>query len=305
VTLGASRIKVYDRVVDEYLILREKDLRRELDRGATKVPLSLPFLIALLLHTLLVAAMADFFIGPPSLNFVLKRPAISARFRTIRLKYYYTGGEGTGGGGGGGGQRDPRPAAAASGHGRGLAPLAVPAPPVPEENAPVETETPPPATRVPPVAAGGEAEQTGVLPTEAVDVDPVFAGGGSGDGGGIGSGTGSGIGSGSGPGIGPGSGGGTGGGPYRPGGGVSIPKLVHEEKVVYPDAAKMHFTTGVVVLEAVIKADGTVGDIRVIRSLPDGCVGASIEALRKWKFLPGRKDGVPVDVLFLVTFTFG
>ena len=51
---------------------------------------------------------------------------------------------------------------------------------------------------------------------------------GSGSGGGAGTGTGTGIGPGTGSGLGPGSGGGTGGGVYRPGNGVTLPRVLRE-----------------------------------------------------------------------------
>ena len=76
-------------------------------------------------------------------------------------------------------------------------------------------------------------------------------------GGGTGTGQGTGIGEGSGAGIGPGSGGGTGGGPYRPGTGITAPAIVREVKPDYTEEGRRRHLEGDVVVEIVVKADGS------------------------------------------------
>jgi TonB family protein len=63
---------------------------------------------------------------------------------------------------------------------------------------------------------------------------------------------------------------------------------------------------GVVVLDAVVEADGTVGDVTVARSLDAeyGLDEESIKAARQWRFEPGERDGKPVAVLVTVELTF-
>jgi outer membrane biosynthesis protein TonB len=90
---------------------------------------------------------------------------------------------------------------------------------------------------------------------------------GPGSGGGVGKGTGTGIGEGTGTGVGAGSGGGTGGGVYRPGSGIEPPKLLHEVKPVYTEDARLTSARGRVVMEIVVRRDGSVGDLRIIRGL--------------------------------------
>src|SRR4029078_12713077 len=90
---------------------------------------------------------------------------------------------------------------------------------------------------------------------------------GSGSGGGGGTGTGTGVGPGSGSGLGPGSGGGTGGGVYRPGNGVTLPRVLQEGKPPYTSHTKRAKQQRTVLLECVVRPDGTVGDVQVIRSL--------------------------------------
>jgi len=129
---------------------------------------------------------------------------------------------------------------------------------------------------------------------------------GSGSGGGAGTGTGSGVGPGTGSGLGPGSGGGTGGGVYRPGNGVTLPRVLREVRPNYTSDAMRAKVQGVVVLECVVRPDGTVGDVSVIRSLDStfGLDQEAIKAAKAWRFAPGTRMGEPVSVLISIELTF-
>ena len=127
---------------------------------------------------------------------------------------------------------------------------------------------------------------------------------GTGSGGGIGSGSGGGVGSGRGPGVGPGWGGGIGGGAYKVGGGVSAPRLIYGPDPEFSEEARKAKYQGTVVLWAVIGVDGRVRDIRINRSLGMGLDEKAVEAVRNWRFEPGRKDGVPVAVQVGVEVNF-
>jgi protein TonB len=62
---------------------------------------------------------------------------------------------------------------------------------------------------------------------------------------------------------------------------------------------------GSVFLEAIVQADGTPRDIRVIRSLdPIGLDRQAVLAVEQWRFGPGRLNGVPVDVLVTIVLDF-
>ena len=136
--------------------------------------------------------------------------------------------------------------------------------------------------------AGRPAGREGVL-AKAPEVPPSQ---GPGVGGGVGSGKGTGIGQGDGTGVGDGSGGGTGGGPYRPGSGVEPPRLLREVKADYSDEARRANIDGEVVLEIVVRSNGTVGDVKVLRGLPVGLNDRAIQAVRQWRFSPARMKGV-------------
>jgi TonB family protein len=111
-----------------------------------------------------------------------------------------------------------------------------------------------------------------------------------------GNGIGAGIGGGRGPGVGPGSGGGFAGGAYKIGGGVSAPVPTYKPEPEYSEEARKAKWQGAVLLELVVDADGVPQNIKVIRSLGLGLDQKAIEAVQKWRFKPGQKDGKPVPV---------
>jgi TonB family protein len=129
---------------------------------------------------------------------------------------------------------------------------------------------------------------------------------GPGSGGGAGTGTGTGIGPGNGSGLGPGWGGGTGGGAYRPGSGIESPMVLREVKPQYTADAMRAKIQGIVVVECVIQADGTVDNVRVVKSLDPtfGLDQEAVKAARLWRFVPGKKQGQPVPVLVTIELAF-
>ncbi len=127
---------------------------------------------------------------------------------------------------------------------------------------------------------------------------------GFGSGGGIGNGSRGGVGSGNGAGFGPGSGGGTGGGAYRIGGGVSSPQVLYKVDPEYSEEARKAKYGGTVLIKLVVLPDGKAADIKVVRSLGLGLDEKAIEAVEKWKFKPGLKNGVPVPVVATIEVNF-
>ena len=119
---------------------------------------------------------------------------------------------------------------------------------------------------------------------------------GPGSGGGIGSGSGGGVGSGSGGGYGPGSGGGVGGGVFRVGGGVTAPALLYKVEPEYSEEARKAKYQGTVLLYIQVDPSGKAINMRVLHSLGLGLDEKAMEAVKKWKFKPGYKDGKPVTV---------
>src|SRR5262249_19621485 len=111
--------------------------------------------------------------------------------------------------------------------------------------------------------ASGREEQLG-LPSGGVSIATSL---GRGTGGGVGDRLGTGIGSGGGPGLGDGTDGGAGSGPYRAGGSVTAPRVIVEVKPTYTNRAMLARIEGSVLLELIVRANGTPANIRVTRSL--------------------------------------
>lgn len=231
---------------------------------------------------------------------------------------------GPGGGGGGGGLRQPEPARRAKLEGRQALESPVPRerairrpdpppprrpdPPPPDVRpAPKPAEPPPPIARpdpVPPVVAPVASASADTRDRSGELTDRPSESQGPGNGGGAGTGGGTGMGAGTGPGIGEGSGGGTGGGPYRPGSGIEAPELVREVRPDYTEEARRRGVTGDVILEIVVRSDGRVGAVKIVRGLGAGLDGRAVDAVRQWQFTPARRRGTPVDVVVEVAVEF-
>jgi protein TonB len=153
-----------------------------------------------------------------------------------------------------------------------------------------------------PVATRAADEETraGVLDESPHDTDSR----GAGDGGGAGTGTGTGLGQGDGSGIGDGSGGGEGGGVYGPGSGVTPPRLLSEVKPDYTEDARRRRIEGDVVMEIVVRRDGSVGEVKILQGLGAGLDQQAASAVRRWKFAPATRRGTPVDVAVEVAVEF-
>ncbi|MGH9384121.1 MAG: energy transducer TonB [Vicinamibacterales bacterium] len=208
---------------------------------------------------------------------------------------------GPGGGGGGGGNKSPEPPRKAELPGKQKITVPVMKEPDPTPEKPKE---PPPEEQLT-IPAKPMAAAEVVLPG-AIQSPAVTDSAGAGDRGGAGTGTGTGIGSGQGSGLGPGFGGGTGGGAYRAGSGITSPVPLLSVKPQYTADAMRAKVQGAVYLEAIVMADGTIGEVRVTRSL-DPIFGLDQEALkaaRQWRFRPGMRLGEPVPVIVTLILEF-
>jgi TonB family protein len=99
-------------------------------------------------------------------------------------------------------------------------------------------------------------------------------------------------------------GGGVGGGVFRVGGGVSSPELVFKVKPEYSEQARKAKYQGTVVLYVEVEPNGRAQNMRVIQSLGLGLDEKAMEAVRKWTFRPGHKNGKPVTVVATVEVSF-
>jgi TonB family protein len=93
---------------------------------------------------------------------------------------------------------------------------------------------------------------------------------------------------------------------YTIGGEVSAPKVVRMVRPEYTKEALRQRIAGEVVLSAIVKADGSVGDVAVKQSLDDryGLDDAAIAAVKQCVFSPGTRQGRPVAVRVDVSMKF-
>jgi periplasmic protein TonB len=87
------------------------------------------------------------------------------------------------------------------------------------------------------------------------------------------------------------------------GGNITPPQKVADVAPIYSPIARAAGIQGFVILEAVIAEDGSVRDVRVLRSIPL-LDAAAMEAVRQWRFSPTLLNGEPVPIVMTVTVAF-
>jgi TonB family protein len=95
--------------------------------------------------------------------------------------------------------------------------------------------------------------------------------------------------------------------PYRPSQpGVTLPTLLASVSPAYPPGARHARIQGSVELEAIVRIDGTVGPVRVVKSLDQvyGLDDAAVVAARNWLFRPGQYRGKPAPVVVTLILDF-
>jgi protein TonB len=92
-------------------------------------------------------------------------------------------------------------------------------------------------------------------------------------------------------------------GPLRVSEGVEGAKLIFSPHPVYPPIAKTVRSQGVVKMEAIIAADGSIRNLKVV-SGPPLLVEAAMSAVRQWRYNPTLLNGVAVEVLTEIDITF-
>ena len=264
---------------------------------------TVPLIVSTSLHALAIASILLI----ASLGFAVadERTEPLKEPEPMRMVFLVQPGPGGGGGGGGLKMKTPPPKAMRKGVEKISSPLPAKKLPPPPDPIPKPPDPPKPLdakpVNAPMPTKPADVQTTDGLMAKVPETKPSQ---GAGTGGGVGSGQGTGLGPGDGNGVGEGSGGGYGGGPFRPGSGVEPPRLLREVKADYTDEARRGNIEGEVELEIVVRRDGTVGDVKVVRGLRGGLNDRAIQAVRQWKFAPGRMKGVPVDVVVEVGVEF-
>jgi TonB family protein len=264
--------------------------------GSSMFPVqSRSFMASLGAHALMIALLVTS--GIWAAQRLPEKPLVTSTLVTDPGSYVFPPAPDRAGGGGGGGDSDPLPASKGNPPRFAREQIAPPAIIVRSEapKLPAEpTVVGPPAMPFPQTSQMGDpfSRMAGPLSN------------GPGTGGGIGNGDRGGVGPGTGPGVGDGSLGGIGGGPYVVGHGVSAPRLIYDPEPEYSDEARKQKYQGVVVLRVVVGDDGSPRDISIAQSVGLGLDEKALEAVRQWRFEPGRLNGKAVAVVVHIQVNF-
>jgi TonB family protein len=90
----------------------------------------------------------------------------------------------------------------------------------------------------------------------------------------------------------------------KPKGTVSGPVPTRKIDPKYPPAVIKENIEGEVVLYAIIRADGSVDSIQLVRKLDPRLDTNAMQALAQWKFRPATRDGAPIDIEAVVHIPF-
>ena len=93
-------------------------------------------------------------------------------------------------------------------------------------------------------------------------------------------------------------------GVVRPGPGVIAPTIIRRVEPQFTDEARAAKYQGTVVLEVIVRADGTPNVTRVVRAVGLGLDESAINAVRQWRFRPAMHDGQAVDIMLNVEVSF-
>jgi TonB family protein len=83
---------------------------------------------------------------------------------------------------------------------------------------------------------------------------------------------------------------------FQRGGALSGPDLLQKVDPKYPPELIKEHVQGEVILYAIIRKDGSVDSIQLVRGLDPQLDRNAMEALAHWKFRPGTREGTPIDM---------
>ncbi len=87
---------------------------------------------------------------------------------------------------------------------------------------------------------------------------------------------------------------------------MTTPRVLFEVKPQYTADAMRAKIQGVVLISCIVRPDGSVSDVQVVRSLDSvfGLDEEAVRAARAWRFVPGTRMGEPVAVQVSIELTF-
>lgn len=91
---------------------------------------------------------------------------------------------------------------------------------------------------------------------------------------------------------------------FTPGEEIQRPKLVTRVDPRYPEALHRDKKSGMVVIQAIVNADGSVGLATVVRHSDPEFDESALEAVRQWRYEPAVLKGKPAPVYLTITVSF-
>src|SRR5215510_9234486 len=85
---------------------------------------------------------------------------------------------------------------------------------------------------------------------------------------------------------------------------IKPPRVLKRVEPVYTEEARAARIEGTVVLECLIRTDGTVSVKRTLRGLGYGLDESARAAIEQWRFSPQTEDGKAVDVTLVIEVNF-
>jgi TonB family protein len=82
-----------------------------------------------------------------------------------------------------------------------------------------------------------------------------------------------------------------------------LPEAISKVQPIYPDEAREAGMDGTVIVQALVLQDGTVGDTKIVKSIPM-LDAAAVASVMQWRFKPASSKGLPVAVWVAVPVKF-
>jgi TonB family protein len=93
--------------------------------------------------------------------------------------------------------------------------------------------------------------------------------------------------------------------PYAVGDRVNAPEILSQPKPNYTQAARDARIEGTILLQLIVRKDGTAGSFKVVQGLGYGLDESAISTIaNKWRFKPGTLNNKPVDVRVTIEVSF-
>ncbi len=72
-----------------------------------------------------------------------------------------------------------------------------------------------------------------------------------------------------------------------------------------PEEARVNNITGRVLMDILVRRDGSTEVVKVLEGLPHGCTEAAIESAQEWRWQPALREGEPIEATGTIWVSFG